>query len=70
MQTLAGSLVYNDQKPIRKQIDSRLEPVSPDRQRAVISFNAQSCSLEPSEREISFGLVDDQPALTSQGLWI
>jgi hypothetical protein len=70
MQTLAGSLVYNNQKPTRKRIDSRLEPVSLGRQRAVASFNAQSCSLDPSEHWISLGLVDNQTALTSQELWI
>jgi hypothetical protein len=70
MQTLAGSLVYNNQKPTRKRIDSRLEPVSLDRQRAVVSLNAQSSHLDPLDRGISLGLVDNQPALTSQELWI
>jgi len=70
MQTLAGSLVYNNQKPTRKRIDSRLKPVALDRQRAVVSFNAQGCSLDLSERWIALGLADNQLGLTSQGLWM
>ena len=65
MQTLAGSLVYSGQKPTRKPTDSHLELVSLDKPRTVVSRYVLSSSLEPPNREISFGVIGSRRTSTS-----